>query len=719
MLKTIKRALPMLFILLTFMGCPLFFSSHYDSFTLSNSGIGEVTITLSIETSGLSVVTIERQAAGESTWTTVKDKVSVSGSPFIDTGLKADASYTYKVTGYKSDNSSTVGSFENQSITTKKSLSAPATVAVSRTGTSNSTIGATVSWSAVDSATSYDIYVRDSYDVGDDHYFDDLTKFAKAAAVTGALSKTFSTADITGLKANFTNPTKLYFFVRSALGTSNSTLSTAVAPLSIFGASGPVDGLSISLTSASKVALSWKADQNADQYFVFRSTDATNFSSLATVASSSSTSYEDLTVTAGQTYYYKVVGSNNTYGPTQAEVIANVLDTTQAVSINTAIQSPTNFTASFSATSSSVNLSWSAVSTATGYKVYRTVNAGDYPAGATVLATMSGVSSTSYTDTNNLKNLTYYYWLTAIGSSGDESAPTASKKVVVSITPAAPGTPTATPYSDKVISLSWPAVNTTESVTYTVWQKDSSGNFNAIVDDTDIVSTSCIVAGLMASTSYTFRVTAKVGSASSAPSTVATATTLPVSPALTLTSDGSSITLSWTASSGASGYNIYQCGNNDGSGVYGKINGSSIVTATTYKVSPLSPATTYYFKVTSVDSSTHESNLNYVTAYSATTAALATPQAPTCSQSFSGGNYTVTANWGQVVSGADNYKVEYRVGSSGTWTTASSSVAGNQTSYSFTPAGAVQGNQIYVRVTAVSATLGSSNPSSIGNVQLL
>jgi hypothetical protein len=70
-------------------------------------------------------------------------------------------------------------------------------------------------------------------------------------------------------------------------------------------------------------------------------------------------------------------------------------------------------------TSYSVSLSWSASSSsgAAGYNVYRsTVNGSDY-----VKITMSPVSSLSYVDGTVLDGNTYYYVLTTVNSTGDES----------------------------------------------------------------------------------------------------------------------------------------------------------------------------------------------------------------------------------------------------------------------------------------------------------
>jgi fibronectin type 3 domain-containing protein len=71
------------------------------------------------------------------------------------------------------------------------------------------------------------------------------------------------------------------------------------------------------------------------------------------------------------------------------------------------------------AVSHSVTLSWTAsTSTVVGYNVYRsTVSGGPY-----TLLTSSPVTGTTFTDTTVQARVTYYYVVTAVDSSGNESA---------------------------------------------------------------------------------------------------------------------------------------------------------------------------------------------------------------------------------------------------------------------------------------------------------
>src|SRR5205814_1316495 len=114
------------------------------------------------------------------------------------------------------------------------------------------------------------------------------------------------------------------------------------------------------------------------------------------------------------------------------------------------------------------------------------------------------------------------------------------------------------------------------------------------------------VTGLVNGTTYYFRATAvnKVGEGKPSAEAKAVPVTVPGAPAgLTATASDGKVTLSWTApaSGGAqvAGYNVYK-GTKSG-GETGPVNGSSLVTATGYKVTGLVNGTTYYFRVTAVN----------------------------------------------------------------------------------------------------------------------
>ena len=111
-----------------------------------------------------------------------------------------------------------------------------------------------------------------------------------------------------------------------------------------------------------------------------------------------------------------------------------------------------------------MNLSWSAVSGATSYAVWRgTTSGGPYTAIATLL------SGTTYSDTGlaaTLSGTTYYYVVTAENHGGDGAY---SPQAAVAVLPLLPQTPTgltAAPDVSGAINLSWNA--SANAVTYTI-----------------------------------------------------------------------------------------------------------------------------------------------------------------------------------------------------------------------------------------------------------
>ena len=176
--------------------------------------------------------------------------------------------------------------------------------------------------------------------------------------------------------------------------------------------------------------------------------------------------------------------------------------------------------------------------------------------------------------------------------------------------PGAPTGLTATP-GDGTVTLAWaaPASDGGSPVTgYNVYQGTSPGGETGPVNGSSLVTaTGYKVTGLTNGTTYYFRVAAvsQVGEGKPSVEANAVPATVPGAPAgLTATPGDGTVTLSWAApaSGGApvTGYNVYQ-GTNPGGESRVPVNGSSLVTATGYKVTGLVNGTTYYFRVTAVN----------------------------------------------------------------------------------------------------------------------
>jgi chitinase len=165
-------------------------------------------------------------------------------------------------------------------------------------------------------------------------------------------------------------------------------------------------GLSVSGTTSSSVSLSWSASSGATGYNVYRGGTK--------VGSTSSTSYTDSGLSASTGYSYTVTATNSAGESAQSSSV----NATTGSNNPTVPPAPTGLSVT-GTTSSSVSLSWSASSGATGYNVYR----GGTKVGST--------SSTSYTDSGLTASTAYSYAVTATNSAG-ESAKSSSVNATTS-----------------------------------------------------------------------------------------------------------------------------------------------------------------------------------------------------------------------------------------------------------------------------------------------
>jgi fibronectin type 3 domain-containing protein len=194
-------------------------------------------------------------------------------------------------------------------------------------------------------------------------------------------------------------------------------------------------GVSASAQSSSSIRVQWNSVSGATSYRVAIAN--------ATQASVGLWSFDDQTtetsityngLNASQTYYFKVKAYN---GSLSSPETSTVSATTQSSgSGGTAPSTPTGVTATTNS-SSSITVSWSSVSNATGYYIYCSSTAsGTY--------TQVGTStSTSYQNTGLSASTTYYYKVAAYNSNGtgSQSSYTSTMTQSSSSGPAAPKQP--------------------------------------------------------------------------------------------------------------------------------------------------------------------------------------------------------------------------------------------------------------------------------------
>ncbi len=267
---------------------------------------------------------------------------------------------------------------------------------------------------------------------------------------------------------------------------------------------------------------------------------------------------------------------------------------------------PTNLTAT--AGNTQVSLSWAASSGATSYNVKRsTVSGGPYANVAT------GVKTTGYTDTGLTNGTTYYYVVSAVNAAGESPDSNQASATPTCSTPAAPTglTPTA---GNAQVSLSWNA--SSGATSYNVKRSTiSGGSYTTIASG--VTSTSYTDTGLTNGITYYYVVSASNACGESANSGQVSATpaaaSLPAAPTgLTATAGPGvkKVSLSWTASSEATSYNVKR--STTSGGPYTTV--ATGVTTTSYTDMFLTSGTTYYYVVSALNSAGESPNSNEASA---------------------------------------------------------------------------------------------------------
>ena len=176
-------------------------------------------------------------------------------------------------------------------------------------------------------------------------------------------------------------------------------------------------------------------------------------------------------------------------------------------------------------------------------------------------------------------------------------------------------------------------------------------------------------------------------------------TTIPAAPTgLSATAGNAQVGLTWSASSGASSYNVKRA--TVSGGPYTTVASS---TTTSYTNTGLTNGTTYYYVVTAVNTAGESGNSNQASA----TPNLSIPAAPTGLTATSG-NAQIALAW-TASSGATSYNVKRATVSGGPYTTVAS-----PTTAGYTNTGLTNGTTYYYVVTAVNGAgeSGNSNQAS-------
>ncbi len=318
----------------------------------------------------------------------------------------------------------------------------------------------------------------------------------------------------------------------------------------------------------------------------------------------------------------------------------------------------------------SVGLDWSdnGEGDLDGYNVYRSTTSGSG------YSKINGslVASSAYTDNSASNFTTYYYVVTAVDTSANESGNSSQ----VSATPedtTAPSAPTglaATP-GDGSVGLDWNDNGEGDLDGYNVYRSTTSGSGYSKINGSLVASSAYTDNTASNFTTYYYVVTAvddtpnaNESGNSSQVSATPEDTTAPSAPTgLAATPGDGSVGLDWSdnGEGDLDGYNVYRS-TTSGSG-YSKINGS-LVASSAYTDNTASNFTTYYYVVTAVDDTPNANESGNSSQVSATPEDTTAPSAPT-GLAATPGDGSVGLDWNDNGEGdLDGYNV-YRSTTSG------------------------------------------------------
>lgn len=237
-----------------------------------------------------------------------------------------------------------------------------------------------------------------------------------------------------------------YNYYVEAINENGKSAPSNIASATPFGTSSPPQKLSASSTLNS-IILNWQAPSDAScasltRYNIYRSTDGTNFNLIASTSSSTLT-YTDTNVTSTYTYTYYVKAQNSFGESDESNRVLARIGLSKC-------SPPSNLQATPS--DRKITLNWSgspSLGNGDYYFVYSSTNNSNYSKVATTIH-----PTVTFTHTNLINGQKYYYYVTAKGSSCEESNPSNIASSTPGTVPSAPQDFVGQAFKDR-IDLKW------------------------------------------------------------------------------------------------------------------------------------------------------------------------------------------------------------------------------------------------------------------------
>ena len=335
-------------------------------------------------------------------------------------------------------------------------------------------------------------------------------------------------------------------------------------------------------SASGKPQLTWAAVDGAAKYEIYRSTQqSTGFTLLGTTTS---TNYVNTGAAVGKTYYYKVRALN-------VDGAAGAYSSTVSGAAKAVAPAAPTVTMTYS-DGGKPKLTWSAVSGAASYRVYRSESRGT---GYSLLGT---TTSTSYVNTGAAVGKTYYYRVKAVNSAGTSAYSNIVSGTARTPAPAAPVLKGGTSSASGKPQLTWAAVN--GAAKYDVYRSNRADGTFSKVGSTD--KTTYVNTGAVQGVTYFYKIRAVGASGASGFSNtvaihVAGVIKAPAAVVLSgIKADAAGITVTWKATANADTYNVLR---RDASNTAWKVIARG-VSGTSYKDTTVARGVMYSYTVQGV-----------------------------------------------------------------------------------------------------------------------
>jgi len=331
-------------------------------------------------------------------------------SPFVLQGLAANTTYYFML---RAINNGRRGPASAEVSATTSGTTPAATIPAAPTGLSatGGTKQATVSWTAVTGATTYNLY------------------WSTTTGVTTNTGTKISGVTSPAVQTGLTDGTTYFYVVTAANSAGESAASVQVAATTLPADSPPPTAPAAPTgTTATggdnQATVSWSAVTGATSYNVYWSTTSGVTTTTGTRIAGVSSPFVHTGLTASTAYFYVVTAVNGA-GESGASVQASATTNAPTAAVPAA---PTGVTAAGGA--KQVSVAWSAVSGATSYNLYWSATTG--------VTIATGTKVTGATSPNIVAGLAdgtaYFFIVTAVNGAGESVA---SSEVTATTTAAA------------------------------------------------------------------------------------------------------------------------------------------------------------------------------------------------------------------------------------------------------------------------------------------